>query len=189
MKKKKTIKREKVTKGDYLFLAILVISIIFSTVMIHCAKVVDVAEYYINMKDVIKERDFLDGKIEAAKGYKDDRESGKDMHTIGSIFDIDDDTPYEDSIAYIYNYIDAKTINVYVKRILLFAFVSMVIIVLSLYTILNKRKYILLFLLEIIGIIICEIFSKSMLFTLSFAYLPIIGIAYYFYYNKLRASK
>ena len=189
MKKKKVIKKKKSYKGNYIFLVLLIIAIISSTVMIHCAKVVDVAEYYIRMKDVVKEKEFLDSKTNAAKEYREDREEGKDEHTIGSIFNIDDDTPYEDSIAFIYNYIDAKTIDVYVRRLLIFSLVSVVVIILSIYMILNKRKYLLLFLFEIMGIIVVELLAKSVLFTLSFVYLPILGIAYYLYILKINASK
>jgi len=187
MKKKKVVKKKKITKIDYLFIGLLVLAIIFSTVMIHSAKVVDVAAYYINMKNVVKEKEFLDSKISLAKEYREDRESGKDEHTIGSMFKIDDDTPYEDSIAFIYNYIDVKTIEVYIRRLLVFGMVSVVLILLSIYIILNKKKYLLLFLFEIIGILICEYVSKSVLFSLSFAYLPILGLAYYLYCLKRKA--
>jgi hypothetical protein len=154
----------------------------YSTVLIHSAKVVDVAEYYIKMDEFVESKEFKDAKKELKENDED-----KDK-TIGDIFKIDDDTPYYDSIAFIMNYIDAKTIEVYLIRLMIFATVSVILIVLSLYLILNNKKCKLLFIIELIGILVIEYVSKSTLFTASFVYLPVLGSAYYIYKTKINTS-
>ena len=174
--------------GNYVFLFLLVSFIINSTIMLHSAKVVDVAADYINMKEIVESKEFLESKKQAKKGYEEDRNSGKDEHTLRSIFNIDDDTPYEESIAFIYNYIDVKSIDKYIERLCIFYVISVICILLSVYLIVNKKKYLVFFLFKIIGIVVIEMVAKSSLFSLSFLYLPILGLLYYLYNLKVNTS-
>ena len=171
----------KLSKGDYFFILLLITGVICSTVLIHASKVVDVAAYYIKMDEVVESKDFLDRKTEYVKS-----EDGKS--TLKDFYKIDDDTLYSDSIAFVINYIDGMTAKVYSRRLCIFYLLSTVTILFSIYLILNRKKYLLLFFGEITGIIVITCIGKSTIFALSFVYLPVLGLLYYLYNLKRNAS-
>ncbi|MBR6133144.1 MAG: hypothetical protein IKQ29_00340 [Bacilli bacterium] len=182
-------KKEKCCLGNYLFLMLLVLAIIISTIGIHAAKVVDVAEYFVNMKEISKTDEYKDMVKNLKDNYDEERAKGEEEYTLRSSFGVDSDVKLEDSFLPIYNYAEVRTIDKYIKRVMLFAVVSTIFVFLSVYMILNDKKYLLLFALEILGIIVLFPITKSNIYPLCFLYLPILGIAYWVYYNKIYASK
>jgi hypothetical protein len=86
------------------------------------------------------------------------------------------------------NYIDGITAKVYSRRLCIFYLLSTVTILFSIYLILNRKKYLLLFFGEITAIIVIACIGKSTIFALSFVYLPVLGLLYYLYNLKRNAS-
>ena len=173
---------------NYVFLLLLVISVFVSTVGIHSAKVVDVAEYFVNMDEVVKSEEYKSMIEEQTKYYEEERAKGNES-TLGTMFGIDNDVKIEDSFIPIYNYTEVKTINVYIKRLIAFIIISCILIVLTIYITLKNKKYIILFIIEIIGIIALFPISKSNVYPYCFIYLPILGFAYNIYNKKINTSK